>query len=410
MRNLPSSYLLALPTLTLLGADFTAPAAHAQEVTATPTGEFLVRFRHVEGHDFAPGGVDNFMRQRARLGLRFAYGDELSALVQVQDVRTWGEESDTLGDFAANGFDLHQGFMEIIAAPDLRLRMGRQEIALLNQRLVGNVNFVEQGRSFDAVRLMARAFEQQLSIDLFYARTLDDLAAGSLAADDVFAYTFRLQFGDWFQPALIGVIDLNSASDRVRATNGVVLQSEFPFGLRFSIEGYVQAGGATIGEADVAYFAWMFATRLRFTLVDSDMAPFLEAFVETLSGDDDPSDADEHTFDTLFATNHKFYGEADFFLNIPADTAKRGLLDAGAMLGAKLGEDGFVQLAFHVFQAMAGQGGPTSFGQELDLTCGMKVNPHLTLDLNYSLFLPGAALASDGDPEHFVYSTASASF
>ena len=407
MRTPSLSYLLALPALTLLGL---ASPAYAQEVTATPTGEYTVRFRHVEGHDFAPGKVDNFMRQRARLGLRFAYGDEVQALVQVQDVRTWGEESDTLGDFSANGFDLHQGFVEIVAAPDLRLRMGRQEIALLNQRLVGNVNFVEQGRSFDAVRVMARAFEQQLSIDLFYARTINDLPAESLAADDVFAYTFRLQLGDWFQPALIGVIDLNSGSERVRATNGIVIQSEFPFGLRFGLEGYVQAGGATIGESDVAYFAWMFATRLRFTLVDSDMAPFLEAFVETLSGDDDPNDADEHTFDTLFATNHKFYGEADFFLNIPADTAKRGLLDVGAMLGTKLGEDAFAQLAFHVFQAMAGQGGATSFGQEIDLTCGMKLNPHLTLDLNYSVFIPGAALAADGKAEHFIYSTASASF
>jgi len=404
MRTLLSVCILALSALAM------ASHAHAQEVTATPTGEYMVRFRHTEGQDFAPGNVDNFVRQRARMGLRFAYGDDVQALVQVQDVRIWGEESDTLGDFSANGFDLHQGYVELAADPDLRLRVGRQEIGLLNQRLVGPVAFVEQARSFDAVRLMARAFDQQLSIDVFYARTLNELPAASLAADDVFAYALRWQFGDGFQPALIGVIDLNSATDRVRATNGLLIQSELPFGLRFSVEGYLQTGSATIGETDVSYFAWMFATRLRFTLVDSDLAPFLEAFVETLSGDADPTDAEEHVFDTLFATNHKFYGEADFFLNIEADTAKRGLLDAGALLGLKLGDDGFAQLAFHIFQTMAGQGGPTSFGQEVDATFGVKMNPHLTLDLNYSVFIPGAAFKADGDPEHFIYSTASASF
>jgi len=408
MRNVPPC-LLALSTFVLLAAT-TADLAHAQEVTATPSGELMVRFRHIEGHNFAPGGVDNFMRQRARLGLRFAYGDEVQALVQVQDVRTWGEESDTLGDFSANGFDLHQGYLELAVDSDLRLRIGRQEIQLLNQRLIGNVGFVEQGRSFDAVRLMARAFDQQLSIDVFYARTLDALPVASQAADDLFAYALKLQLGDYFQPALIGVLDLSSGTDRVRMTQGVVLQSEFPFGLRFGIEGYVQAGSATVEAADVGYLAWMFATRLRFTLVDSDAAPFLEAFVETLSGDDDPSDSNEHVFDTLFATNHKFYGEGDFFLNIPADTAKRGLLDAGAMLGAKLGEDGFGQLAFHIFQTMAGRGGATSYGQEIDLTVGVKLNPHLALDFNYSLFIPGAALVADGNVEHFIYSTASASF
>lgn len=394
----------------LLGLAVLAAPGHAQEVTATPTGEYTVRFRHTEGHDFAPGDVDNFLRHRARLGMRLAYGDEVQAFVQLQDVRIWGEETDTLGDYSANGLDLHQGYLEVALDPDLRLRVGRQEISYLNHRLVGNVGFVEQARSFDAIRLMARAFDQQLAIDLFYARTLDDLPDASLAADDVFAFALRMQLGDWFQPALIGVWDLNSGSDRVRATHGLVLQSEMPFGLRLGIEGYVQTGSAEIGPLDVSYLAWMFATRVRFTLVDLDFAPFIEAFVETLSGDDDPSDGDEKTFDTLFATNHKFYGEMDFFLNIPNDTRKRGLLDAGAVIGTKIGEDAFGQLAFHLFQAMDGQGGPSDFGQELDLTFGWKVNPHLNLDLNYSVFLPGEAFTADGDPEHFVYSTASTTF
>ena len=32
-------------------------------------------------------------------------------------------------------------------------------------------------------------------------------------------------------------------------------------------------------------------------------------------------------FDTLFTTNHKFYGLADLFLNIPLQTDGRGLQD-----------------------------------------------------------------------------------
>lgn len=398
------------PIAALLGLITAAPPALAEDVTATPTGEYTVRFRHTEGHDFAPGNVDNFMRHRARLGMRLAYGDEVQAFVQLQDVRIWGEETDTLGDYSADGLDLHQGYLEVALDPDVRLRVGRQEISYLNHRLVGNVGFVEQARSFDAIRLMARAFDQQLAIDIFYARTLDDLPDASLAADDVFAFALRMQLGDWFQPALIGVWDLNSGTDRVRATHGLVLQSEMPFGLRLGIEGYVQTGGAEVGPLDVSYLAWMFATRVRFTLVDLDFAPFIEGFVETLSGDDDPGDGDEKTFDTLFATNHKFYGEMDFFLNIPNDTRKRGLLDAGAVIGTRIGEDASAQLAFHLFQAMDGQGGPSDFGQEIDLTFGWKVNPHLNLDLNYSVFLPGEALSADGDPEHFVYSTASTTF
>ena len=138
----------------------TVGEARTQEVTATPLGEYLVRFRHVEGHDFAPGGVTNFVRQRARLGLRFAYGDEVQTLVQIQDVRTWGEESDTLGDFAGDGIDMHQAYVDVLLDPEWRLRIGRQEISYLNHRLIGNDGFKEQARSFDAIRLMARAFER----------------------------------------------------------------------------------------------------------------------------------------------------------------------------------------------------------------------------------------------------------
>ena len=37
----------------------------------------------------------------------------LSAFVQIQDVRLWGSESNTLGDFSADGLDLHQGSASI---------------------------------------------------------------------------------------------------------------------------------------------------------------------------------------------------------------------------------------------------------------------------------------------------------
>lgn len=408
MRMPLPQFLAALTILATLAT--TVGDANAQELTATPLGEYLVRFRHVEGHDFAPGGVDNFVRHRARFGLRFAYGEELQALLQVQDVRVWGEETDTLGDYSADGFDLHQGYMEIAFEPELRLRIGRQEIGYLNHRLIGTVGFAEQARSFDAVRLMARALDQRLSIDLMYARTLDDLPEGSLAADDVFAGALKLQLNDWFQPALIAVVDLNSATDRIRFTNGLVLQADFTFGLRFSLEGYLQAGGATIDEADVSYFAWMFATHIRYTFVDMTVAPYVELFAELLSGDDDPADPDETTFDTLFATNHRYYGEMDFFLNLPRDTAERGLVDTGAAFGAQLFDIAFARLAVHVFLTMADQGGDSSYGQEVDLTFGLKPNPHLSFDVNYSVFIPGKAFVESGDPEHFVYTTARASF
>lgn len=396
--------------LTLVSTLIMAPTASAEEVTVTPSGEYFMRFRHFEGRDYAPGGVTNFVRHRARIGLELAYDETFSAFFQVQDVRTWGEESDTLRDFTADGLDMHQAYGEIAFGSDYRLRFGRQEIGYLNHRLVGNVNFQEQGRSFDAVRFMAMLMDRELALDFFYARTSHALLPPNIAAtDDVFGVAARMQVGAFFQPALISILDLGSGVDRVRSTTGVVLSLDYPWGLKASLEGYIQAGSA---EPDISILAWMSALRLRFTLVDSEFAPFLEIFAQLLSGDDDPGDTDVTTFDTLFATNHKFYGEADVFVNMPVDTANRGLADIGGVIGMNLIDIITAQIAIHVFQTMASQGGPSLFGIEVDTTIGFKPTEHFYFDLNHSVVVPGEALSALEEPlvEHFFYFTMGTKF
>jgi len=404
MRCGPLAFVLPLLVTTA------APMASAQEVSVTPSGEYFMRFRHFEGRDYAPGGVVNFVRHRARIGLELAYGDAMSAFFQVQDVRTWGEEGDTLRDFSADGLDMHQAYGEVGFGDDVRLRFGRQEIGYLNHRLIGNVGFQEQGRSFDAVRLMAMAMDRQLALDFFYARTSHALLPPNVAAtDDVFGLAARMQVGSFFQPAIVSVLDLGSGVDRVRSTTGVVLALEYPWGLKASLEGYLQAGSA---EPDLSILAWMSAARVRFTLVDSELAPFLEVFAQLLSGDDTPGDTDVTTFDTLFATNHRFYGEADVFVNMPVDTANRGLVDIGGVIGMNLIDIVTAQIAVHVFQTMASQGGPSLYGIEIDTTIGLRPSEHLFFDMNHSVVVPGEALSALEEPlaEHFFYFTLGTKF
>ena len=37
----------------------------------------------------------------------------MRAFAQIQDVRVWGEETNTLADFSADRFDLHQAWVEL---------------------------------------------------------------------------------------------------------------------------------------------------------------------------------------------------------------------------------------------------------------------------------------------------------
>jgi len=409
MRN-----TLALATLLTL----ISSTASAQEVTVTPSGEYLMRFRHVEGRDFAPGGIDNFVTHRARVGLKLDYQQSMSAFLQVQDVRRWGSESDTVNDFSANGLDLHQGYFDLSFCDDIRLRVGRQEINYLNQRLIGSVGFSEQMRSFDAARLMIMALDRQLAIDLFYARTGDAGAVPVNGIDDVFSLAAKYQIDNNLQASFLEVVDLGSQSKRVRSTTGLMFSAEYPFGLRASVEGYLQAGsqdgisGAEDNTLDI--FAWAAAARLRFTLQGTGYDPFLELFAQLLSGDDDVS-ADNGklaAFDPLFGTNHKFYGEADLWQKMLP--TQRGLLDLGGILGINIEDTVLFQTTLHVFSAMAQQAPstPSLYGAEVDFTLGIRATDHFVFDVNYSLLIPGELLngSDDRQLESFFYFTASASF
>jgi len=374
--------------------------------TFTPSAQVLVRYRHTGGFDFAPGGSENFVRQRVRLGGELAWQDRVRAFVQVQDVRVWGEASDTLGDFSADGFDLHQGYLEVRLADGLDLRAGRQEIIFLNQRLIGNVDFVEQGRSFDALRL--RYDTDDLLVDAFYARTLDRAEPDDPRPNDVFGAMATFRFSPAFALSAVSILDLNSNFGRVRSTSGIHLAGSLDMGLSYRAEAYLQVGGA---DNDVSFMAYLASARVRYTL-QHPMAPFLQLHSDLVSGDGSPDDGTVRSFDTLFATNHRFYGNMDFFTNLPRDTNRRGLMDLGATLGFKPHPNVTATLVGHVFQAMESRGGPGHYGVEVDTKVVWRPLPHLHLDLLYGVFVPGEGFVggAPSDPEHFVYSTVSVLF
>ncbi len=402
----------AFAFLAAIGLAFSsAPSVMADEggdkVTVKPSGQYMSRFRHTEGKDFVEGGVHNFVTHRARIGLRLDYQDYVGVFLQAQDVRVWGSETNTLGDFSADGLDMHQAYVDIKPMEGLKLRIGRQEIAFLNHRIIGTVGWLEQARSFDAARLMYACPEGKLAADLFYARVLDGTSAA--AGKDVIAFNAKYKLSPAFVPAILAVIDLDAPTERTRFTVGTLLTGKLDFGLNWTVEGYFQGGS---GANDMSISAFMAAVRLKYTIAH-EMKPFIEVFAEMLSGDDDGTDTDIKSFDTLFATNHKFYGEMDFFLNLPGNTAQRGLMDIGGTLGAKVHPNVLTQATVHLFSAMDDQGGEGAFGTEIDVKVAWKPFKHLGLDLVYGVFLPGDGFTGGNDDagaEHFVYSTANANF
>lgn len=137
-----------------------------------------------------------------------------------------------------------------------------------------------------------------------------------------------------------------------------------------------------------------------------------------LSGDGNPADGTSHTFNTLFATNHKFYGFMDYF---PRLSGSNGLQDVILSVTSSIGRSLRIRVDGRRFLATESSPGvSTSFGQEIDLVLsydgqfgrGSRTLDGFKLSAGASMFIPGDRLEQTlgTDPTCWLYLTSMVSF
>ncbi len=84
---------------------------------------------------------DSFTSMRVPTQLVASLDSDVDLMIQLQDVRLWGEEKNTLTDYSADKFDLHQGYAHLnkLGDGDHSLKIRRQIVVLGGQRLTGAV-------------------------------------------------------------------------------------------------------------------------------------------------------------------------------------------------------------------------------------------------------------------------------
>ncbi len=287
-----------------------------------------------------------FTSMRTRASLSALLEGSVRVFVQVQDVRFFGEESNTLSDFEADNFDLHQGYLELGSVPGIggTFKVGRQEMAFGEQRLIGAVNWTQQGRSFDGARYTTSSLEK-LKID-FFAMKLREDSSSEQDWDSEFAGAYAtVELESAGSLDLYGLLTTDSREDRA---------GEFTFGglwkgaagpVDMRLEGSLQTGERN--GSDVS--AFMVGARVG-SQVHEDVN--LALWYDHLSGDEDPDDDEIGVFNTLFATNHAFYGLADYFLNIPVHTGGLGLKDASVKATFNLSPKTSLKADLHNFKTV----------------------------------------------------------
>jgi len=280
-------------------------------------GEFRERFEGFENLGFIEARDDNYALTRVRVGATITPSQSLSFQVNVQDARVGGK---TVGPTAApfyGPFDLRVASADVgSATAPVALRLGRQELAFGEQRLLGHLAWVNTGRTWDAARGILR--HKAFQVDVFAAslvRSLPDefdkSGNGNLLTG-AYASTTKLLPKATVEPYVIYRQDENLRSELgpsgnlQQTTVGVRTAGRLPAGLDYGVEMALQRGSLV----DDSIGAWAGHWQMRESLPGKGVIKLTSEY-NFATGDKNLTDGRRGTFDQLYPTGHDKLGLAD---------------------------------------------------------------------------------------------------
>lgn len=371
-----------------------------------------------------------FTSQRSRLTANFSMY-RLKFGLSLQDVRVWGQDVSTINRSTAqtnNNLLLHEAWAEILLTDttlknkSLSLKIGRQELVYDDQRLLGNLDWLQQGRRHDAALLKYEAGNWLFHLGAAYNQNQENAAGtiynatppgnytastngGTMYKSMQFLYAGKkwtagnlsfLFFADQFSKYHMDTVN-NVAAKAFqtgtwsRATTGLYFTDKFRH-TTLTASGYYQFGKNASGQN--------LSAGLLSGAVQQDLSGrfSLTAGVDFTSGSS--TSATSHTFDPLYGTPHKFWGLMDYFY-ASSNFGKGGLVDFYLKAKYKWNEKLLLSADLHQFNSASRVLIPTdpsntgkSLGQELDIVGTYVLTGQISFEAGYSHYRSTALLTS----------------
>jgi len=282
------------------------------------SGDERLRLEGFSGGGFQSGNDDLYLLNRFRLSTTLRLAPWWRMVAQTQDARVVGDKQKPYGPPHQDTWDLRQAYAEM-GDPDknpVALRIGRQEISLGGERLMGVSQWQNVGRSFDAARLLVHY--RKLSLTAFAASVvvLHDGRVGSVTPGNnlhgAYAsiagwipnstiepyFMWRLQPNVKSELGPLGHLDMNVSGARwlgkVRA---------FDYNTSFVLE----RGSVVTDRVD----AWAGHWLLAYSIPNLAGSPRFVAEYNYATGDGNPHDGRDNTFQLLYPTAHDRHGLSD---------------------------------------------------------------------------------------------------
>lgn len=392
MKNLKSILSTFFVVFIFIGAPVLANAQFRMDGLFRPRTEFRDGYRMMRDSNTDPAF---FISQRARLNLSYQT-ERYKMKLSGQDVRVWGDVAQLQDNSNVN---IHEAWAQVDLSSLLAVKLGRQELVYGDQRLLGSVNWTQQARSHDALVLKYNDEAARFNLDIgaAYNQEAERVLGNTYTLNNykVLSYLqLKKDFGS-FNISALALTDGFQAADVVnyRYTYGVDLGYRTT-SWSFAGSAYQQDGDdATRQDID----AQMFTVKVSHNTRNVNLSLGFDYLSGGKASEAKPA---RHTFSTLYATNHKFYGNMDYFLNIPVDTKGGGLQDLHAGALFHLSGESDLGITYHHFALGNEIQDPTdpgsklnqNLGSEFDLNFSQKFSDDITLKLGYSTLFPTSSL------------------
>jgi hypothetical protein len=345
--------------------------------------------------------------------------------VTAQDVRVWGQDVSTINRTTTqdlNGLMLHEAWADLqltdttVKNKIASIKIGRQELVYDDQRLLGNLDWLQQARRHDAAVLkyetgnwmlhLGGAFNQnrEAASGTIYNSNPPGAYAANTNAGSMYKSLAFLYAGKKLAKGSASFLFINDNFSRFRtdpvtqlkvypdtstwsrATTGFFYNNVFNK-LNLTASAYYQFGKNATGQNLSAHllstYLW-YTPRKRFSA---------GAGVDLYSGGN--SGTKSNTFDPLYGTPHKFSGYMDYFF-APSAFGRNGLVNYYVRGKYKASDKLILSADVHQFYTAAPvpRYSEKSLGQEIDLVANYSLTKQIGFEAGYGRYFTTALLAS----------------
>jgi hypothetical protein len=370
--------------------------------------EFRERVEGTNGFLFTDNRDDLYALTRIRFNVAATPNPSLGFQLGLHDARVGDKELGPTLPCCHAPLDVRVGFADLgsTKAP-IAARVGRQELAYGEQRLLGHLAWVNTGRAWDAAKVSLRSKPAQ--VDVFAAslvRFLPDTwdrsgfgnrLYGAYATVPVLVPRASVEPFVFYRQDENLASELGPRGTLQQTTTGVRIAGKLPASLDYGVEMALQRGSL----AQDSISAWAGHWQLRESLPGKGAVKIISEYNHA-SGDSNATDGTRGTFDQLYPTGHDKLGLSDQvgwrnvhhlregvefspFKATPVTVSYHTWWLASRTDGLYAANG--VQIA-----RVAAGSASAHVGQEVDVQVARAVTPYLGVAAGYAYLIPGAFL------------------